>query len=305
MAPKKMNSDAEPFLFEDMPPRIDLEPTIAPLSRPIWTQNKATLIAEYLRLFVYITRHGTYIDGFAGPQEPDMPSMWAAELVLGIRPKLMRNFYLFDRGREQIKALRSLKSSQPAPDESRREPTRQIRVIPGDFNKKIVELLNSHVIRENEATFCLLDQRTFECDWATLEALAGYRASNHKIELFYFLPNSWFDRAAKQLKSDEVLKRWWGRDDWSDLRWMKRQPRRELLQERFKSELGYRSVKAWPIYERETRGNIMYYMIHATDHPEAPKLMRRAYGIALRSTDKSEQLELYPLGSQPDVDRNR
>ena len=32
---------------------------------PLWTQNKARLIQAYLRLFVYITRHGTYIDGFA------------------------------------------------------------------------------------------------------------------------------------------------------------------------------------------------------------------------------------------------
>ena len=44
-----------------------------------------------------------------------------------------------------------------------------------------------------------------------------------------------------------------------------------------KKDLRYQSVKAWPIYERENGGAIMYYMIHATDHPEAPKFMSRAY----------------------------
>jgi hypothetical protein len=29
---------------------------------PLWTQNKARLIQTYLRLFVYITHHGTYIE---------------------------------------------------------------------------------------------------------------------------------------------------------------------------------------------------------------------------------------------------
>ncbi len=29
--------------------------------RPVWSENKAELIARYLRLFVYITHHGTYM----------------------------------------------------------------------------------------------------------------------------------------------------------------------------------------------------------------------------------------------------
>jgi hypothetical protein len=44
------------------------------------------MISIYLRLFVYITKHGAYIDGFAGPQEPTMPEMWTAKLVLESEP---------------------------------------------------------------------------------------------------------------------------------------------------------------------------------------------------------------------------
>src|ERR1700680_2418468 len=45
---------------------------------PIWTENKARMIEIYLRLFVYITKHGAYIDGFAGPQQPKLPKTWTA-----------------------------------------------------------------------------------------------------------------------------------------------------------------------------------------------------------------------------------
>src|SRR5712672_141396 len=34
---------------------------------PIWTENKAKLIERYLYYFVMVTKHGAYIDGFAGP----------------------------------------------------------------------------------------------------------------------------------------------------------------------------------------------------------------------------------------------
>lgn len=36
----------------------------------------------------------------------------------------------------------------------------------------------------------------------------------------------------------------------------------------------------------------MYYMIHATDHPEAPRLMSRAYQRAVQPKEPAEQLSL-------------
>src|SRR5271168_1463509 len=62
------------------------------LRYPLWTQNKARLIQAYLQLFEYITHHGTYIDGFAAPQEYDHPDMWAAKLVLEMMPKWFHDF---------------------------------------------------------------------------------------------------------------------------------------------------------------------------------------------------------------------
>jgi hypothetical protein len=54
-------------------------------------------------------------------------------------------------------------------------------------------------------------------------------------------------------------------------------PRANQMAERFRNELGYASARAYAIHNRKRKGRIMYHMIHATDHPEAPSLMLRAY----------------------------
>ena len=84
------------------------QPKLKRLHHPVWTENKAKLIERYLYYFVLITHHGTYIDGFAGPQRPELPNMWAAKLVLESEPMWFRHFYLFDNDRAQFEALAQL-----------------------------------------------------------------------------------------------------------------------------------------------------------------------------------------------------
>jgi three-Cys-motif partner protein len=282
----------EPLLFP-LPEPVEQEPKVKPIRRPIWTENKAKLIERYLYYFVLITKHGTYIDGFAGPQEPENPEMWAAKLVLESEPRWLKHFFLFDENRNQIKYLKELKSQQPERDSKNRKLYRDIHVFHGDFNKKILEVLDSGVIKSTDATFCLLDQRTFECHWATMAALAHHKPeSKHKIELFYFLPIGWLKRALAAQQDDQVLQDWWGRGDWARLRDMTSKQILDGVVERLKNELGYKSVKPWPIFERQNSGNIMYYMVHATDHPEAPGLMSRAYDRAIQPKEEPEQIRL-------------
>lgn len=52
-----------------------VKPKFSTLHHPLWTKNKARLIERYLYYFVLITKHGAYIDGFAGPQQPDNTSL--------------------------------------------------------------------------------------------------------------------------------------------------------------------------------------------------------------------------------------
>jgi len=258
--------------------------------RPIWTEHKAKLIERYLYYFVLITHHGTYIDGFAGPQESEMPEMWAAKLVLESQPRWLQRFHLCELSRKSFGALETMCAAQPPRNKEKREPKRTIDLYRGDFNEKVEEILSGENIPPKQAAFALLDQRTFECHWATVKKLAQHKAP-HKIELFYFLPAFWFHRAFSETKDKTVIERWWGKRDWPQLYDMSDQNRADQLCNRFRRELGYRHAVAWPIYSREDgEGRIKYHMVHATDHDEAPKLMNRAYARALQIKEPPEQL---------------
>jgi three-Cys-motif partner protein len=288
----KNNGDERQLHLLELPRSKNPEPKVKPINNPIWTENKAKLIERYLYYFVMITHHGTYIDGFAGPQEPDKPDMWSANVVLESEPKWLRHFYLFDNDKKQVDALKNLRANQPKRDSKGKKISREIEIYEGDFNTRVLEVLSSNSIKQKEATFCLLDQRTFECHWSTLTALANYKVNENKIELFYFLPIYWLDRALSAQKDITVLKDWWGRDDWQKLHTMKTPDRVDAFVDRMKDELGYKSVKPWRIFKRQMGGSIMYYMIHATDHPQAPMLMRRAYEKAVMPKESFEQFNL-------------
>jgi three-Cys-motif partner protein len=273
---------------KDRSPRFESDPlfSVAGIARqllakkfkapglPVWTECKARLIERYLHYFVLVTRHGTYIDGFAGPQYLDVDE-YAAKLVL--ERELERHpgcgiFHLVDVGATQVRALQQLAA---------RSRARDVRVYRGDFNKVVDQILQPDVLRPTEATFCLLDQRTFECRWDTVRKLAAYRATGYKIELFYFLTNGWLERAFAALEDYDKWQAWWGRSDWQSVASMTRRQRAEELCRRFQMELGYQFAHAWAIYDKPT-SRVMYYMIHASDHPEAPKLMERAYTDSVR-----------------------
>lgn len=291
---KKPFEQEESLPFDFLPESTSrgIRITLDPLRYPIWTENKAKLIERYLYYFVLITHHGTYIDGFAGPQYADKPEMWAANLVLESNPKLLRHFYLYDKSRKAFKALKTLQARQPERDSKGKKLYRDIEVSRGDFNVIVHELLGRNTIKESEATFCLLDQRTFECHWSTVEALAKHKKTGRKIELFYFLPIAWLDRALAAQREMEVIEAWWGRDDWPRLRELSTEGRVDAFVNRFKDELGYESVMAWPIFKRQNSGNIMYYMIHATDHPAAPRLMYRAYHEAIKPKEPPKEVQM-------------
>lgn len=298
---KKKFVQKERLPLDVFPEPIEPPITVNPIHHKLWTDNKASLIAKYLLYFVFVTRHGTYIDGFAGPQDYEKLDAWAARLVLQNEPKWLKHFYFFELKKKSHRLLEKLKANQPLVniDKSGRKLKRTIEVFPpGDFNKSIHELLKRREIKDKEATFCLLDQRTFECEWTTVVAIAKYKPEGHaKIELFYFLAVAWLDRSFANQKDKDKLRRWWGRDDWQQLKKLNALGRALAFVDRLK-ELKYRSVIPYPVFEKpHGRGKIMYYMIHATDHPKAPMLMSRAYEKAV-VPETYEQLQLEGFGSK-------
>ena len=265
----------EPLLFaaDDLPiVTVASERNFQSLKHPLWTENKARLIQEYIKLFTYITKHGAYIDGFAAPQRRDRLDLCSAKLVIEVEPKRVRNFWLCDRDPGGIVLLKEIEASH-------REKGRRIEVVEGDFNVTVGAILSSGRIKETTATFALLDQRTFECAWSTLQMLAGHK-TGRKIELFYFLATGWIDRsiaAVSRPATEAKLERWWGRADWRDVRGISGIARAQLVAKRFKDELGYAYAYPYAIHSALHGNRTMYHMIHATDHAEAPPLMIRAY----------------------------
>jgi len=273
-------------LFENLP-TIEPRRKYPRPSVPVWTEHKANFIQRYLKLFIQITKHGTYIDGFAGPQRSNMENAWSAKLVLEIRLLLLRHFFLCEANAKSFKALASCVAEVPRPK------GRTVDLYKGDFNTKVDEMLRSKFITEREATFALLDQRMFECHWRTVEKLAAKKTSM-KVELFYFFGFGWAKRSlAGTTKNIHIVERWWGRNDYSGLKGKSRDEISGLLVERFHTELGYKYVTPYPIYKRERNNIVMYQMLHATDHDDAPELMNRAYRQAVRNSQKlAEQLSL-------------
>lgn len=278
-------------LFDELPPadsdgNVLENKLIRSGDAPIWTENKAQVIRRYLNYFVYVTKHGTYLDAFAGPQtgQPNEQA-WAAKLVLENKPGWMRRFVFCEQSPQQAEYVRALVSERRSLGDKRK-----MKVLQGNCNAVLPAELAQTPIKDREAAFCLLDQRTFECDWATVHSVATHKTAGNKIELFYFLAVGWLFRCLPTI-DEATLARWWGRDP-DELRRPKTQvDMSRLFMARLRRDYGYRYVYSWPIHERAEQGKVMFFMIHASDHEAAPMLMTRAYRKATSAMEPMEHLQ--------------
>ena len=291
MPRRKAEIDGQEHFF----PAADFE-TGAPLrlkppSERLWTRNKAQLIAKYLREFVYVTRHGTYVDVFAGRQSDQVDASWSVEEVIDkqLDSFHLRHYWLFEKDPTKVAALEALRDAHPELD--------VVVNPPCDSNRAVPAALPVGQLGEKEATFCLIDQRTTECEWSTVRHLASMKPGRYKPELFYFLAQGWFNRALKSRTTDDALAatdRWWGNEQWRSLLELSAMERAEVMASRFREELGYKTAVPWPIYDREGGSTVMFHMIHATDHDRAPRLMNSAYEWAVKpkALPNENQLEM-------------
>ena len=258
-------------MFEHLKGDEPKPPMRAPVEvgAPLWTADKALLIDEYIHLFLLVTKHGVYLDLFAGPQSGSGDEYWAVRRVLERRTgggPSIRHYAVCDSDPKQTARLRDLGRHHPS-----------FKVYEGDANELVHSMLDHGQIGAKTACFCLLDQRTFECSWSTVEAVANFKNEGYKIELFYFLAQGWIDRAWASIRDKSKLAAWWGRQDHERFRKLASYDRAATLCQRFREELGYGYARPFAIYEKGSHSKTMYYMIHASDHPAAINLMSRAY----------------------------
>ncbi len=220
----------------------------------------------------------------------NMKHAWSAKLVLELQPQWLRNFFLCERNARSHDSLRTFVATHNRP------PNHSVRVFFGDFNVEIDQILIDGRLKPTEAAFALLDQRMFECQWETVRKIAN-KKTTMKIEQFYFFGLKWAKRSLSGVtKNFSTIERWWGRSDYMDLKQLAPEQISESFVDRFRTELGYKHVQPYPIFKRIGTSEVMYHMIHASDHDEAPKLMNRAYRRAVRDWKKpAEQLTLIDL----------
>ncbi len=241
---------------------------------PQQTDSKSKLIADYISKFQLITKGGLYIDGFAAPQSRDHEEAWTARRVLEVQPPRLRTFWLCDSddgGARQLGRLKSIHHRHPR--------WRRVFVYHADFNVAVKSILQSDRLTRNAAIFALLDQRNTECHWDTVKALAA-REGRTKIELLYFLGTSWIHRSLTQSHRPARLSQidlWWGGPDWRALAGLKQFEIVARVADRFAGELGYKYVNPYPIFQSLDGNRALFHLIHASDHPDAPKLMARAF----------------------------
>ena len=130
------------------------------------------------------------------------------------------------------------------------------------------------------------------------EACGVQKTTTEQDRLSYFLGVGWLHRAFSGLKDQQIAEKSWGRPDWNTLHSMTCWDIADLMRTRFVKELGYKFSAAYPIYDRDEGNRIMYYMVHGSDHEEAPALMVRAHAKAVRALPKETQL-LLPEVSSP------
>jgi three-Cys-motif partner protein len=283
-------SDPDPsWLFEDdflsQKPGDNLD-----LKGNIWTHQKSTLISRYLHSFLAVTRNGIYLDAFAGPQDiENREETWAAKKVLEKESIFLRRACLFEMDQQKIPYLEELRKKY-CQGWARYASRRQVVVAQGDSNETVAEYLRRSPIKPKRAAFALLDQRTHECAWSLVKALATHKSGGNRIELFYFLAQGWMDRSMKSAKTPEKfaeIETWWGRPDWRSFLSLSSWERAEVMQQRFKDEFGYKFTKAFPMRDQLEGGRVMFWLIHASDHPRAIPLMGAAYrGIYRNWTDE-------------------
>jgi three-Cys-motif partner protein len=269
---------------------------MAPRTWGWWTEQKLDVLGDYLAAFTTASKKaGTtvYLDLFAGQDKNVSRSRdehvirGSARRALDTAPpfSVLRFFELESKAGQLNSALKA------------EYPQRNFRVVPGNCNDKISEVLADLANFNWAPTFAFLDQQSTEVRWSTLEALARFkRPGKWKTEIWLLCASGLLPRGLR-VRAEEFdssvaaqMTEMFGTESWVDALTLTRDGRltpagfraelTNLMRWRLETVLGYKTTMVFKV--TNTGGSEIFDMIFATDHEVGEKVMGNIYSRAMQ-----------------------
>lgn len=260
-----------------------------------WTKGKLDLLRRYLDAFTTATKNKSperiYIDAFAGEAE-NQDRLTGAPLDSSARTALKIENPPFTKLRFfEIPAKAHVLETTLRLD----FPDRDFKVVSGDCNEQLPEVLMELKDLDWAPTFAFLDPNGTETEWTTIELLAEHKSHRrYKVELFLLFPVPMFTRL---LRTDGVpirdqdriaIDKMYGTSEWNEIYAARlnghidpgraREEYLNLMRWRIERELLYEWTHF--IEVRNEAGSIVYYIIFATDNGAGDRIMRHLFAQA-------------------------
>ncbi|SRX96061.1 hypothetical protein MSP7336_04336 [Mycobacterium shimoidei] len=258
-----------------------------------WTRNKLQILADYLPRFNSASQRSEqriYLDLMAG--EPDNVEKHTGEKFDGSPTVALKSdpgFTTLRFGELGTKADKlSAALAERFPGDNR------YRVVKGDCNETIDEVLRELQPLNWAPTFAFLDQQGAEIHWDTIEKLARFRRNknNWKTELWILMSPAMIARGVRGTNAEEFERQvslLYGGDDWLRIKralhsraitaGQYRQEMVNLMRYRLETDLGYQFTHRIPM-TMSTNKMTIFDMVFATDHYVGDRIMQHLYNQA-------------------------
>lgn len=263
-----------------------------------WTEAKLDVLARYLDAFTTTTKHKApreriYLDAFAGEGRGISRTTGeefesSPRLALSVDDPPFSRLRFFELGR---------KASRLATDLAADYPGRDFKVVSGDCNETIPQVLQELCdLRVDWApTFAFLDPDGMELSWDTVKTLADHkRQRKNKVELWVLFSAPGLMRVlsrdeAKVTQRDvDMATAVFGNTGWAAIQQLRfegpiepteaREEFVNLYRWQLERDLGYQWTH--PLEIKNLQGSPIYYMVFATDNEAGNKIMADLYNDA-------------------------
>ena len=272
-------------LFSDLRPAGKPRPHVRQppvgIEAPLWTIDKSRLIDEYLHHFLLVTKHGVYLDLFAGRNTQLTPRIGPSGGFWNGAPRATLPF-VTTRCATSSASRRTgcgiLGGTTPR--------SASMKVMP---TSAFTRCWREHLLlRRRRASALSTSVRS------NATGLPWKQSHNTSVKAIRSRCSIFSRRSGwTALGPAPATARNWrhggATGTTQHFRTLRSVERAIALCKRFRDELGYAYAVPFAIHEKGAGSRTMYYMIHASDHPAAAGLMARAY---LRAQPKENGIAL-------------